>query len=202
MQSRKSLLRWTLAPALVIAAALAGLGATPEGEYQPEFDSSGALKQPPDYIWRGWVYVGTPFTPNSLNPPVASFPEFHNVYIRPGDFEHWRRTGQFRDGTMMVKELVSVGATQALSGKGFFQGEYIGLESAIKDSKRFAKEPANWGYFTFSHEKPPYPKLAKQKPTGECSACHQQGTAQGVATDYVFTAYYPVLRAAKPGAKP
>lgn len=201
MELRTAFGRMLIAPALLIAAALPVMGQVRE-DYQVEFDGSGALMQPPDYIWRQWVYVGTPVTPNSLNPPEASFPEFHNVYMRPGDFEHWRRTGQFRDGTTMVKELVSVGSTEALSGKGFFEGAYIGLEASIKDAKRFASEPGNWGYFTFSHEKPPYPKLAKQKSTAECNACHQTGNEQRVAEDYVFTAYYPVLRAAKPGARP
>lgn len=198
MELRTAFGRMLIAPALLIAAALAVMGQSGEGDYQVEFDGSGALMQPPDYIWRQWVYVGTPLTPNSLNPPEASFPEFHNVYMRPGDFEHWRRTGEFRDGTTMIKELVSVGSTEALSGKGFFEGEYVGLEASIKDPKRFASEPGNWGYFTFSHEKPPYPKLAKQKPTEECNACHTTGNEQGVAEDYVFTAYYPVIRAAKP----
>jgi hypothetical protein len=202
MELRTPFGRMLIAPALLIAAALAGLAASGGGDYRHEFDASGALMQPPDYLWRQWVYVGTPVTPNSLNPPEAAFPEFHNVYMRPSDFEHWRRTGEFRDGTTLMKELVSVGATQALSGKGFFEGEFVGLEATIKDSKRFASEPGNWGYFTFSHAKPPYPKLAKQQPTAACNACHQQGNQQGVAEDYVFTAYYPVVRAARPGAKP
>lgn len=202
MKLRTAFGRMLIAPAFLIAAALAVMGQVREPDYQVQFDGSGALMQPPDYIWRQWVYVGTPLTPNSLNPPEASFPEFHNVYIRPGDFDHWRRTGQFRDGTTMVKELVSVGSTEALSGKGFFEGEYAGLEASIKDAKRFASEPGNWGYFTFSHAKPPYPRVAAQKPTAECNGCHQTGNEQRVAEDYVFTAYYPVLRAAKPGARP
>jgi hypothetical protein len=111
-----------------------------------------------------------------------------------GDFEHYAKTGQFRDGTILIKELVSVGATSALSGKGFFMGEFVGLEATIKDSKRFPEEPGNWAYFTCSHEAPPYPASAKQQPTGACNACHQAGQAE----DFVLTAYYPVLRAAKP----
>jgi len=162
------------------------------------FNAGGDLLQPEGYAWRTWVQVGTPVTPNSLNPPAAPFPEFHNVYMPRGDFEHYAKTGQFRDGTILIKELVSVGATSALSGKGFFMGEFVGLEATIKDSKRFPEEPGNWAYFTFSHEAPPYPASAKQQPTGACNACHQAGTQAGQAEDFVFTAYYPVLRAAKP----
>lgn len=182
--------------ACLAAASLVLLGAGHENGIQ--YDGAGNLLQPKGYAWRSWVYVGTPVTPNSLNPPAAPFPEFHNVYIPPADFAHYEKTGKFRDGTILIKELVSVGATQALSGKGFFQGEFIGLEATIKDSKRFSKEPGGWAYFSFSHEAPPYPASAKQQPTGACNACHDVATQSGVAEDFVFTPYYPVLRAAKP----
>jgi len=181
---------------LLTGMALALLGAR-QGRLAPSYDANGNLQQPDDYAWREWIHIGTPLTPNSLNPPQAPFPEFHNVYIRPADFQHYAETGTFRDGTMLIKELVSVGSTKALSGNGFFEGEFIGLEATIKDSKRFPEEPGNWAYFTFSHEKPPYPKSAMRQPTGTCNACHQQGTQQGIAEDWVFVSYYPVLRAAK-----
>jgi hypothetical protein len=169
------------------AALLMGASAQPS-----QFDSKGALIQPKGY--REWTFVGTPITPNSLNQPAAAFPEFHNVYIHPEDFAHYKQTGMFRDGTILIKELVGVGATQAASGNGFFQGDYVGLEAAVKDSKRFSNEPGYWAYFTFSHESPPYPSKAKRQPTGACNACHQANATE----DWVFTQYYPVLRAAKP----
>lgn len=161
---------------------------------KPAIDANNVMTQPRGY--RSWYYVGTPLTPNDLNPPEAPFPEFHNVYIRPADFQHYAETGTFRDGTMLIKELVSIGSTQALSGNGFFEGEFIGLEATIKDSERFPNEPGNWAYFTFSHAKPPYPKTAMRQPTAACNSCHQQGTQAGAADDWVFVSYYPVLRAA------
>lgn len=156
-----------------------------------KFDKEGNLLRPDG--WRDWVYVGTPLTPNDLNPPAAPFPEFHNVYIDPDSYAHWKKTGKFREGTILVKELVSVGSKAAASGKGYFMGEFVGLEATVKSAKRFPKEPGNWGYFTFSHEPPPYPATAKLQPTATCNTCHQ-GFA---ADDWVFTQYYPVLRAAK-----
>ena len=158
---------------------------------KPTFNNNGELLRP-DISYREWVYVGTPLTPNDLNPPAANFPEFHNVYIHPSDFDHWKRTGQFPDGTVIVKELVTVGATQATSGKGYFMGEYIGLETTIKDSMRFADEPGNWAYFSFGHSYP-LADSAAPFPAAACNACH----ATSAANDFVFTQYYPVLRAAK-----
>ena len=137
--------------------------------------------------------MGTPLTPNSLNPPEAPFPEFHSVYIDPKSWTHYKKTGKFREGTMIAKELALVGSTQATSGKGFFMGEFSGFEIAYKSAKRFPNEPGNWAYFTFGHKPEPYNATAKAMPTAACAACHTASAAE----DMVFTQYYPVLRAHK-----
>jgi hypothetical protein len=159
-----------------------------------EFTADGKLKQPENY--RQWVYVGTPLTPNELNGGAAPFPDFHAVYIDPESYAEYQKSGKFRDGTVMVKELVAVGAKEASSGKGYFMGDFIGLETAVKDSKRFKDEPGNWAYFTFGHHYP-LKKEAAAQPTAACNSCHEGSAKQ----DYVFTQYYPVLRAAAPHSK-
>ena len=180
---------------LLIAFAFVVFTSASWAEEVVKFNEKGELIQPENFEWRSWIYVGTPVTPNSLNPPEAAFPEFHNVYIDPESFKHYSKTGKFRDGTVLIKELVSVGATEASSGKGYFEGDFIGLEASIKDSKRFKDEPGFWAYFTFSHKAPPYPGTAKINPAASCNtACHQSKAAD----DWVFTQFYPVLRAAKP----
>ena len=154
--------------------------------------SDGELKRPTGY--REWVYVGTPVTPNDMNNGKAAFPEHHNVYIDPESWAHWKQTGEFRDGTILMKELVSVGSKQAVSGAGYFQGEFIGLEATIKSKENFPDEPGNWAYFSFST--PDHKSLtetAKAFPAAACNACHQGAAAD----DFVFTQYYPVLRAGK-----
>lgn len=155
-----------------------------------QIDANNNLIRPEGY--REWVYVGTPLTPNDLNPPEAAFPEFHNVYIHPDDYEHWSKTGEFRDFTILVKELVSVGSKADVSGKGYFMGEFIGLEATVKDSEVFPDEPGNWAYFSFGHAYPLAAETAAQ-PTANCNSCHQASAAD----DWVFTQHYPVLRAAK-----
>lgn len=180
-----------VAVALVIVTALAATPPSSQEKGKPEFTKDGELMQPTGY--REWVYIGTPLTPNDMNPPEASFPEFHNVYIHPGDFAHYKKTGKFRDGTVLVKELVSVGSKAATSGKGYFMGEFIGLEATIKDSKRFPDEPGYWAYFSFGH-KYPLAKTSPKQPAPACNACH----AASAAEDWVFTQFYPMLRAAKP----
>lgn len=156
-----------------------------------KFDRDGNLIRPEGY--RTWVYVGTPLTPNDLNNGAAPFPEFHNVYIHPDDYKYYEKNGKWKDGTILIKELVSVGTKAAVSGNGYFMGEFIGLEATIKDSKRFKDEPGNWAYFSFSNNGGPLKDKASAFPTATCNACH----AASAKDDFVFTQHYPVLRAAK-----
>jgi hypothetical protein len=160
-----------------------------------EFTADGKLKQPVGY--RKWVFVGSPLTPNDLNGGEASFPEFHAVYIDPESFAHYEKTGEFRDGTVLIKELSSVGSKKSPAGNGYNQGEFTGLETAIKDSKRFKDEPGHWAYFSFGHKYPLKAEVSKNA-AAACNQCHEQNAMK---TDWVFSQHYPVLRAAAPKSK-
>ncbi len=150
------------------------------------------LIRPTNY--RTWVYVGAPVTPNELNNGLAPFPEIHSVYIDPVSYEHYKATGEFRDGAILMKELISVGAKTATSGNGYFMGEFQGLEATIKDKTRFPDEPGNWAYFSFTnHDEPNLKDRGVAFKTNQCNLCHDQTAAD----DFVFTQFYPVLRAAK-----
>src|SRR6476619_3779470 len=98
---------------IVILIAMAGLS---------YLTADGKLKLPDGY--RGWVYVGASVTPNDLNGGSALFPEFHSVYIDPESFAEYQKTGEYRDGTVMVKELTAVGGKEESSGKGYFMGTF------------------------------------------------------------------------------
>ena len=174
---------------------LGGAAAAPvEKTSLVEFTRDGKLKQPVGY--RQWVYAGEVITPNDMNGGEAAFPEFHAVYMDPESFAHYEKTGKFRDGTVVIKELSSVGSKEATSGKGYFQGEFTGLEAAIKDSKRFKDEPGYWAYFSFGH-KYPLKAEASKNAASACNQCHQDSAK----TDWVFSQYYPALREAGPRSK-
>ena len=159
---------------------LPSVGSPPEASILPE-------------TTRRIARLGTPLTPNDLNDGEASFPEFHAVYMDAESFAHYEKTGKFRDGTVLVKELLSVGSKKAPSGKGYFMGEFTGLEAAIKDSKRFKDEPGNWAYFSFGHKYPLKAEVSKNT-VAACNQCHQDNAKE----DWVFSQYYPALRAAAP----
>jgi hypothetical protein len=154
-----------------------------------EFTADGKLKQPVGY--RNWVHVGTPVTPQELNTDEVS--EFHTVYIDPESFAHYEKTGEFRDGTVMIKEFSSVASKEASSGTGYFMGEFTGLEASVKDSQRFPDEPGHWAYFNFGLKYPLQQEGSKEA-ADSCNTCHQDEAA----SDWVFSQYYPVLRAAAP----
>jgi hypothetical protein len=181
---------------LVIALLLGGETEAAESTKQAAFDKSGSLVRPTGY--REWIFIGAPLTPNDMNNGKAAFPEFHNVYIDPESWAYWKNKGEFRDGTVVVKELVSVGSKTSFSGNGYFEGEYIGLEAMVKSKARFANNPGNWGFFRFTNED--YKSLktkAQALPNDACSSCHAPNAKQ----DLVFIQHYPVLRAGKATGK-
>jgi len=159
------------------------------------FDSDGKMKLPTGY--RAWVFVGAPLTPNGLNNGKANFPEYHNVYVEKKNVDAYLKTGEFPEGTIIVKELTLVldpefpdGSRKEPSGRGYFNGAFNGIDVSVKDSKRFA-ETNGWGYFTFGHHPLPYDKTAAEKPVAECAGCHLANVG---STDMTWIQFYPLLR--------
>lgn len=174
-----------------------------DAPYAPQFTKDKLLKIPTGKIWREWPFVGSLVTPNALNGGEAPFPEHHIVYIDPVSWAAYKKTGKFREGTVIVKELTRVrapdgankdGSTDEVSGTGYFMGAYSGLEITIKSKTLFPKEPGNWAYYSFGHKPEPYNATAMKQPVEACNACHEASAAE----DFVFTQFYPVLRAGKP----
>ena len=174
-----------------------------DSTYMPQRNAKGELLLPKDHSWREWPYVGGIVTPNGLNDGKAPFPEHHIVYIDPVSWAHYKKTGKFREGTVIAKELTLVrapdganknGSTDEVSGTGYFMGEYSGFEITIKSKKLYPNEPGNWAYYSFGHKPEPYNGSAKKQPAEACADCHTAAAAE----DMVFTQFYPVLRAAKP----
>ncbi len=145
--------------------------------------------------FRKWVFIGAPLTPNGLNDGAAGFPEFHHVYIEPGAFAEYLRTGEFPEGTTIVKELVLLkeghhedGSRNEASGRGFYADSFAGIDMMVKDTARFA-ETDGWGFFNFGHHAPPYAETAAAAPAEACAGCHTAAATY----DMVFTEFYPIL---------
>ena len=164
----------------------------------PVFEGKNTLLRPLDY--REWIFVGSSRglsyvqNANPQNQNAGGMSEmYHNVYIKPESYREFARTGKFPEGTMLALEMASAGAKKEPALQGTFENEFMGLDFAVKDSRRFE---GGWAYFSFSNgagssyldKAQPFPASAG------CVSCHKQNAA----TDNVFTQFYPVLRAAKP----
>jgi hypothetical protein len=135
---------------------------------------------------------------NALNNGKANFPEYHHVYIQARNVDVYLKTGQFPEGTVIVKELTRLlnptfpdGSRTEPSGCGFFNGEFNGIDATVKDSKRFAKTNG-WVFFTFGHHPEPYAATAAESPATVCAGCHIANVAK---TDMTWVQFYPVLHA-------
>ncbi len=158
----------------------------------PEYTAKGDLKLPKN--WHEWVYVGSPLTPNALNGGTANFPEFHNVYIEPGSYAIFKRTGAFPEKTIIFKELQLTlpaqeadGSRAEPSGRGYFPGPFNGADVTVKDTKRYP-DTDGWGYYNFNHHEPKA-LTAVLRPKQECAACHMASAKK----DGVWTQFYPLL---------
>jgi hypothetical protein len=177
----------------VLAQSESNNGSAPARErYLPEYTASGDLVLPKNF--NEWVFVGSPLTPNALNGGKANFPEFHNVYIEPGSYEIYKKTGEFPEETIFLKELQLTlpaenpdGSRTEASGRGFFPGKLNGADVTVKDSKRYA-DTGGWGYYNFNHHEPKAP-IAKLQPKSECAFCHMASAKK----DDVWTQFYPLL---------
>lgn len=189
----KTLMQSTaIAAGLVAAGVVAAEGGPNIGA--ATFNPQGELLVPEGF--REWVFIGAPLTPHGLNNGKAGFPEYHHVYVNPDAFAVYQRSGEFPDGTVIAKELVLLqegdfkdGSKNAPSGRGYFAGEFHGMDVMVKDSKRF-KDTNDWGFFNFGHHAPPYIKSAKAAAAESCASCHSANAGK----DMVFKTYYPVLR--------
>src|SRR6201984_1934734 len=170
------------------------------------FNADGTVQVPTGF--RKWVFVGAPLTPEGLNDGKyncdqpggctrSNFPEYHHVYIEQKNVDAYLKTGDFPEGTVIVKELTRVlnptfpdGSRKEPSGRGYFNGVYNGIDMSIKDRKRFAKTNG-WGFFTFGHHPLPYEKTSAERPVTECAGCHIANVA---ATDMTWIQFYPLLR--------
>lgn len=157
------------------------------------FNANNEMLLPLDY--REWIQVGANVSPNELNNGKAPFNEMRTIYMDRGAFKHWKETGEFRTGTLLLKEVMSITHYQGMTGTGYGAGEVVAVAGMLKDPVKFADEPGQWGFYRFPklENSEFFQKTSEQYPTGKCSGCHTAGAQD----DMVFTQHYPVLTDAK-----
>ena len=141
--------------------------------------------------------MGAPLTPNARNNGEANFPEYHHICVEEKNLDVYLKTGSFPEGTIFVKELLRVldltfpdGSRTEPSGRGYFNGEFNGMDVTVKDRKQFA-QTNGWGLFTVGHHPLPYAESAAESPASECAGCDMTFVAK---TDMTWVQFYPMLR--------
>ncbi len=188
--------RWAVAFVAVVTILAASADGPPaDADWGPKWNAAGELVLPKGF--HEWVFLGSPLTPHALNDDKAAFPEYHNVYVQPEAYRAYRRTGEWPEGTILLKELQLTrakthadGSSDEVSGRGYFPAALNGIDISVKDSERF--EASNgWGFFNFGHHAPPYAETAPALPIDACAGCHIAH-----ADEMVFSKFYePILQA-------
>jgi hypothetical protein len=161
-----------------------GAPAGPAAGALPRYTAEGALERPTGY--ETWVAVGSSIGLSYSEHARGDGPGvFHTVYLEPQAFEAYRATGKFPEKTMLVLALHEPRQKESINKHGYFQGDLVAVEVAVKDREQFAE---GWAYFDFG--KGGLAATARAKPPQDCHACHDEHADD----DNVFVQFYPPLR--------
>jgi hypothetical protein len=183
---------------VVIASAAVAPGPTT----RPRYTADGELEPPEGY--HTWVFVGADLSPQYRADLEESTPRqrerheearpgaFHNIYINREAYEEYLKTRKFPDPTILVMEVFRAAEKDAkgILASGRVEAERIGLEAAVKDTKR-PGGGKDWAYYEFDvRGKSKRVSAAAAMPDDKCYTCH----LHHASVDSVWVQFYPVLR--------
>jgi hypothetical protein len=119
---------------------------------------------------------------------------FHQVFTTPTSIKTFKDTGQFADGTVLVKELrhSKVGNYTTGTGISYATSEIKQWFVMVKDSKnRFVDNPAwgdGWGWALFKPDDTTKNLVTNYKT--DCLGCHIPAKDK----DWIYTEAYPILK--------
>ena len=138
--------------------------------YSPYVDADGAISIPPDF--REWAYLGAWSVAGDDEAGGAA--ELHVVYTQPESIEAYRRTGEFQDGAVLVKELFGTDTDDMTTGRVSWAKRVTGWFIMIKDREgRFQGSGLwgdGWGWALLSADDPA--TTVTEDYRAECIPCH------------------------------
>ena len=188
---KKPILTLWIATAVFLAAAVirASLGGGAPAEAAQVMDSGPRYKgtsllKPTDY--RDWVFLssglGMEYDPGES--PDGN-PRFGNVFVNPTSYRSFMKTGKWPNPTIFVLEFRASKNEGSINKGGRFQGELVGLEAEVKDS-RF---PDGWAFFNFNRSGRIQDIADPLPASAGCVECHTKHTA----VERTFVQFYPTL---------
>ena len=176
---------WVVAALAAIGLTLAVDGADQQAAGDgPRFTADGQLLRPANY--REWVYLSSGL--GMTYGPIADAARngnsmFDNVFVNPVAYKYFLRTGTWPDQTIFVLEARASLSKGSINNGGRYQSAVLGIESEVKDERRF---PGKWAFFGFQGSA----ASAKMIPvTADCYSCHRDHGA----VDNTFVQFYPTL---------
>lgn len=165
--------------------------------YRTMVDEQGTISLPKDFRL-SWAFLGTwsiaakdvKTSSEAIGHGAAGL---HNVYTQPETIDHFRKTGKFPDGAVLVKELLKATTGPMTTGTVSWGTQIDGWFVMIKDTKsRFTNNPLwgdGWGWALFEAAQPE--KTVTKNYKIECTGCHIPARN----TDWIYINGYPVLSA-------
>lgn len=151
----------------------------------PRYNTAGQLLLPEGY--RHWIYAGSSLG-LSYSEGSGGSEMFHHTLIEPTAYDHFRRTGEFRQGTMLALLLHDPGEQVLPQRRGRFAGPVAAVEMAVKDSEHSGSETNDWAYYGFGGAEGLRRQASAFAPNA-CAQCHSEHAAY----DNVFLQFYPLL---------
>ena len=170
-----------------------------QSTYETIVDESGNISLP-DGFRRDWAFLGTwSIAKEDVETSSAASGHgaagLHNVYTQRATIDHFRETGRFPDGAVIIKELLKAETATMTTGTVSRGTEVEGWFVMVRDTKgRFPSNPLwgdGWGWSLFGADQPESTVTTNYKT--ECIGCHIPARKD----DWIYLDGYPVLETAK-----
>ncbi|TXI78809.1 MAG: c-type cytochrome [Flavobacteriales bacterium] len=182
---RRALTAALAALILFLGQSVSAREAAPTDTFATLVDAQGRIRFPPDFP-ADFVYIGAWAVAGGNG--VA---DIHAVYARPSDVRHFRQSGAFPDGAVLIKEVTTTIGAPHTTGRAYWPDKPVTWFMMVKDVRtRFPGSPLwgdGWGWAQFD----PADKtrqIAKNY-KADCLGCHVPARAN----DLVYTYAYPAL---------
>jgi hypothetical protein len=162
-----------------------------DGEFSPYVDKDGEISLPKDYKQK-WTHLGSWAVARKEGETVH---EMHDVYTQPETTAAYNKTGEFPDGTVLVKEVRHTKTDELTTGHASWSTDIKIWFVMIKDQKERFKDSDHWGegwgWALFEAKDPT--KNVSAGYDSSCISCH----VPVEDTDWVYTYGYPTLKPPK-----
>ncbi|MCL1092154.1 cytochrome P460 family protein [Shewanella kaireitica] len=161
--------------------------------YSKHVDQQGNITFPSDFLMDGFVHLGS----NTVATPESG--EIFNInssYTQKSALMWYQKTGEWPDGTLIVKILKFVSAKKSLlSGQVQHQTSQDIAFVMVKDTQNRFQHTSNkaiwgdgWGWAQFTDVKQPTVNTNQDK--NYCQGCHLPRKE----TDWLYTDIYPQMQ--------